>query len=152
MAEGKQRQKQAFSHDPENGIQGDCYRTAVACVLGVDRDSVPHTHDDLDGAQANQVMDSWLNPQGLCRIAIPVLADTLDEVAKNLYPRGGGLPVMVTGAGPRNVNHVVVVFGVEDIWCPTLGQVSPEIGLIGGALPDKYFWAEWIVRRPVRHP
>ena len=35
-------QKQANRHDPENGIFGDCYRTCLAGLLGVDRDSVPH--------------------------------------------------------------------------------------------------------------
>lgn len=142
------RQLQAFRHDPSAGIQGDCFRTAVACVLGIDRESVPHSHDDLSGIEAMTFIDAWLHPQGLRRIHMPVLADTLDEVARNIYPRGGGLPVIVTGRGPRDVNHVVVVHGVDDIWCPTLGSVSPEIALVGGALPDRYFWAEWIVRDP----
>lgn len=142
------RQYQAFRHEPENGIQGDCYRTAVACVLGIERDSVPHSHDELTGPEAETFIDGWLKPQGLRRIFMPVLGDDLRTVAEAIYPRGGGLPLMITGRGPRDVNHVVVVHGPDDIWCPTLGAVPPRIALIGPALPDHYFWAEWIVADP----
>lgn len=142
------RQKQGFRHDPTNGIQGDCYRTAIACVLGVDRDSVPHSHDEMTGPENEIFIDAWLRPQGLRRIYIPVLGDDFKEVANAMYQRGGGLPVIITGRGPRNVNHVIVVHGVDDFWCPTLGQVDEQVALIGPALPDGYFWAEWVVRDP----
>ncbi len=142
------RQLQRFPHAPQRGIQGDCYRTAIACVLGVERDSVPHSHDEQTGDEAYAMMDAWLRPQGLTRIFMPVLGDSFSEIANVLYPRGGGLPLIVTGAGPRNVNHVVVVHGIDDFWCPTLGAVSAEVALIGPALPDGYFWAEWVVRKP----
>lgn len=146
------RQFQAFSHKPSDGVQGDCYRTAVACVLGVERDSVPHSHDELSGPENEAFIDAWLRPQGLRRIFIPVLGDDFKEVANAIYPRGGGLPLILTGCGPRNVNHVIVVHGVDDFWCPTLGKVAAEVALIGPALPDNYFWAEWIVRDPTAEP
>jgi hypothetical protein len=142
------RQKQAFFHDPASGIQGDCYRTAIACVLGVDRDSVPHSHDEMTGPENEVFTDAWLRPQGLRRIYIPVLGDDFKEVANAMYQRGGGLSVIITGRGPRDVNHVIVVHGVDDFWCPTLGQVDEQVALIGPALPDGYFWAEWVVRDP----
>lgn len=142
------RQKQGFRHDPTNGIQGDCYRTAIACVLGVDRDSVPHSHDEMTGPENEAFIDAWLHPRGLRRIYIPVLGDDFKEVANAMYQRGGGLAVIITGRGPRNVNHVIVVHGVDDFWCPTLGQVDEQVALIGPAFPDGYFWAEWVVRDP----
>jgi len=142
------RQKQAYRHDPKSGIQGDCYRTAIACVLGVERDSVPHSHEEMTGPENEAFIDAWLRPRGFRRIYLPVLGDEFKEVANAMYPRGGGLPVIITGQGPRNVNHVVVVYGVDDFWCPTLGAVDAEVALIGPALPDGYFWAEWIVRDP----
>lgn len=146
------RQRQAFRHAPDEGMLGDCYRTAIACVLGIERDSVPHSHEDLTGEEHAVFMDAWLRPQGLRRIFMPVLGDDCKEVADSIYPRGGGLPFILTGSGPRSVNHVIVVHGVDDYWCPTLGSVSAEIGLIGPALPDKYFWVEWIVRDPGYSP
>lgn len=142
------RQYQAFGHKPEKGVQGDCYRTAVACVLGVERDSVPHSHDELSGDEANAFMEAWLHPQGLRRIAIPVGGDEFRTIANNIFPRGSNMPFIVTGQGPREVNHCVVVHGVDDFWCPTLGSVTAEVALKGPALPDGYFWAEWIVRLP----
>lgn len=142
------RQLQRFWHAPQRNTQGDCYRTAIACVLGVDRDSVPHSHDEQTGEENYAFMDNWLRPQGLTRILMPVVGDNFKEIANALYPRGGGLPLIVTGCGPRNVNHVIVVHGVDDFWCPTLGAVTAEVALIGPALPDSYFWAEWVVRKP----
>ena len=46
------------------------------------------------------------------------------------------------------VNHVVVAYGPDDYWCPSLGAVPPEAALTGPALPDGYFWVEWIIRPP----
>lgn len=142
------RQLQAFRHAPADGVMGDCYRTAIACALGVERDSVPHSHDEQSGDEAYAYIDNWLRPQGLTRIFMPVLGGDFRETANAVYPRGGGLPLIVTGRGPRDVNHVVVVHGVDDFWCPTLGAVSAGVALIGPALPDHYFWAEWVVRKP----
>ena len=76
---------------------------------------------------------------------MPVGGDDFKTVANNLYPRGSGLSCIITGEGPRSVNHVIVVHGVDDFWCPTLGQVSADVALVGPALPDGYFWVEWIV-------
>ena len=139
------RQKQAHFHAPHRGIQGDCYRTAVACVLGVQRDTVPHSHDEQTGEESAAFMDAWLKQHGLHRIWMPVGGDDFKTVANNLYPRGSGLSCIITGEGPRSVNHVIVVHGVDDFWCPTLGQVSADVALVGPALPDGYFWVEWIV-------
>lgn len=127
---------------------GDCYRTAVACVLDVARDTVPHSHDDMTGPESETFIDAWLHPQGLRRIYIPVLGDDFKEVAAAMASRGGGLPVIITGRGPRDVNHCVVVYGPDDVWCPTLGRCKPCAALLGPALPDSYFWAEWIVADP----
>ena len=141
------RQLQAFLHDPARGVMGDCYRTALACVLGVDRDLVPHTHADLTGQEHLDETGAWLHSQGLRRIVIPVHATTLEEVA-TIHTRSDGLPLIVTGCGPRHTNHVVVVYGPHDIWCPILGEVAPEVALLGPARPTDYFWAEWIVKKP----
>lgn len=147
------RQLQAFPHRPADGIQGDCFRTAIACALGVERDSVPHSHEEQTGEENAAFMDAWLRPRGLRRIVMPVLGSDFKEVANSLYPRGGGLPLIITGQGPRSVNHVIVVHGIDDFWCPTLGVVSAEVALIGPALdgsggPEQYFWVEWIVADP----
>ena len=40
--------KQKYKHDPDNGIFGDCYRTCLAYILGLDRDDVPHYVTTMD--------------------------------------------------------------------------------------------------------
>lgn len=63
------RQKQAFLHKPEEGVYGDCYRTCIACLLGIDRDAVPHFYSTEDGRQSDQSLpiagivaaDAWRN-------------------------------------------------------------------------------------------
>lgn len=144
------RQFQAHAHRPESGIQGDCYRTAIACVLGVERDSVPHSHDDMTGAEANEFHGKWLREQGLRRLFIPVNpagSTSAAQLANEMWSRGDGLPMILTGHGRRGVNHCMVVHGEDDFWCPILGAVA-DTGLDGGALPDGYYWAEWLVRDP----
>ena len=74
------RQYQAFPHRPQDGVQGDCYRTAVACVLGVERDSVPHTHDELTGPEAEKFIDSMAAP---ARLATHLHASHGEHIARS---------------------------------------------------------------------
>ena len=54
-------QKQMFLHDPDNGVWGDCQRTAIACILDRDVEDVPHFfHDGCDGKTADKRIDDWL--------------------------------------------------------------------------------------------
>lgn len=142
-------QYQMFRHDPENGIMGDCYRTAVACVLDKPIHVVPHSHEELTGSEMEALMDGYLNPLGLFRIYIPVVGDRFTTVVENLWVRGGGLPMLITGKSPRyDCNHVMVVYGPNDIWCPSLGRIDGGTQAMEPALPDGYYWVEWIVGRP----
>lgn len=143
------KQFQQFRHRPEEGIQGDCYPTAIACVLGRPRADIPHWHEALTGPEVNARYIDWFRSQGLRRIYFPVLdtGETFRTLANEMWSRGDGMPMILTGAGPRGVNHVVVVYGTDDFWCPTLGKTN-DVGLVGPALPDGYYWAEWIVREP----
>jgi len=34
--------KQKYLHDPGNGVIGDCYRTAIGCILEIDPMELPH--------------------------------------------------------------------------------------------------------------
>jgi len=38
-------QKQKFAHKPDEGVFGDCFRTALAAILDLDRDDVPHFNE-----------------------------------------------------------------------------------------------------------
>ena len=41
-------QKQKFKHSKEDRVSGDCYRTCIACLLRVPRDTVPLWYAELD--------------------------------------------------------------------------------------------------------
>lgn len=43
--------KQRYKHDPENGVWGDCHRAAVASVLDLALDDVPHFADGGAGGE-----------------------------------------------------------------------------------------------------
>lgn len=53
--------KQLFRHDPENGVYGDCGRTAIACLLDLHPSQVPHFYDGpCDPEQSMDAMKAWL--------------------------------------------------------------------------------------------
>lgn len=156
MSETEQRdlrkQHQCFPHRPRDGIQGDCYPTALACVLQRPRDEIPHWHDDPGSDVINGRYKEWFATQNLRQIYFPVLPPeggmSCHSAANDMWSRGSGLPMIMTGLGPRGVNHVIVVYGEDDYWCPTLGALDKTL-FEGPALPSHYYWAEWIVRAPI---
>ena len=58
--------------EPENGI-GDCFRTALACLLDMPRESVPHFFGDHwpDHAAAKDAVDDFLSGLGLMMLVAP---------------------------------------------------------------------------------
>lgn len=132
-------QKQAFLHDPSNGVWGDCYRTAVACLLNLPRDTVPHVfHDGCKGPVADKRMNDWLGQRGMIQFVMALSGDTpLDELLNSVY-WSNGYPVeyLLCGTSKNNVAHVVVCKGDSIVWDPAIDNS----GIIGPA--DDGFW--WI--------
>ena len=63
--------KQLYRHDPENGVWGDCYRTAWACLLDLEPEDVPHFCEGFtDDGAATAKLDAWLRERGLCRYVV----------------------------------------------------------------------------------
>ena len=48
--------KQLNHHDPDNGIIGDCYRTAIACLLDLPPDALPNYCEGPGGTYGG---DGW---------------------------------------------------------------------------------------------
>jgi len=143
-------QKQRVIHDPQNGKFGDCYRTAVAVVLGFDAEDVPHVcekgwdnHDDLDGIDA---MRSFLRPLGLT-ISKSVYNGELawsafQEWMAKFNP---SVPLIVTGMGLRGVNHCVVMVGGDVVCDPHTGDVNHDpFSGAAEAEGEAYWWVEVI--------
>lgn len=102
-------------HDPENGVYGDCHRTAMAMVLGLDRDSLPNFGEHF------RDMDKWKElEQRVCRelglfpISIAYTSEgewaDINHVIKFVHKwMAPGAPFILGGFSPGGTNHSVAV-------------------------------------------
>jgi hypothetical protein len=131
--------KQAFRHDPANGVYGDCFRTAVACVLEVPRDEVPHVfHDGCDGPTADERMNAWLAARGLMQFVIAFDGKdlSLEQVLAPINCAVGGMPeYLLYGRSKNGTDHVVVCMGNRVAWDPAID----DSGIVGPC-NDGYWW------------
>lgn len=142
------KQKQAFLHDPANGLFGDCYRTAVACLLNLQRDEVPHVfHDGCKGPVADARMNDWLKIKGITQFTMALDgAISLDELLNSvLWANNDKVEYLLCGTSRNNTAHVVVCRGNEIIWDPAID----DSGIVGPA-EDGFWWISVIAIAPVR--
>jgi hypothetical protein len=102
---------QAFVHDPAAGVRGDCYRTAIACLLDVPRDDVPHVNDcAVLPSTVRDATNAYLASRGLaiCEIPLSLDGDAFD-VAAWMTSLNPGVPFLLSGMSPRDVDHSVVI-------------------------------------------
>lgn len=132
-------QKQLFRHRPEQGVYGDCHRTAIACVLDLEAGDVPHFMDGgVKGDDAHDQTEAWLNERGVATINVlfpgeTSLADVLTTVAACNHR---GRPVFILGGRSRNgVNHSVVCCDGEIVCDPSLD----DSGIVGPC-DDGFYW------------
>jgi hypothetical protein len=132
--------KQLFRHKPEEGIFGDCHRTALACVLDLEPHEVPHFYGDIDltPEQQTDAFEAWLNERGLYSIYTLFNGGRLEDV---LYTIGAanyrtpGLLYLLGGKSRLGTGHTVVCQGGAIIHDPSLD----DTGIIG-PMDDGFFW------------
>lgn len=132
---------QRFRHDPDAGVFGDCFRTAIACLLEIDPEEVPHHHRVLAGGEQSRLLRSWLMMRGLTLIELAWPTETLFDLLVNLEHAIGdtGMKFMVSGQSPRGTDHVVI--------CDTKGFVHdphPDGGFLTGPMDDGNWFVSWI--------
>ena len=141
-------QKQKYRHDLAIGHVGDCFRTSIACVLNVDRDSVPHFfeavwNNDRSALMAHEHLNRWLTEEGhgLHFIEFPVdspslayFKDYLENYFKDLY--------VLVGCNSKNGGHSVVMRGNHYMWDPSIDNS----GCVG-PMDDGYYWIGLLVHR-----
>jgi len=139
--------KQLFRHRPLEGQIGDCHRTAIACLLDLEPETVPHfglSDFDKEGRitkhEQTTEADAWLRERGMLCVhlayPLPELADVLAWVGAsnpNVY-------WLLGGASKIGVNHTVIARGRSIAWDPSLD----DSGIVGPC-DDGYFWASFIV-------
>lgn len=109
--EGITRLRQLHRHRPDEGSIGDCYRTAIACLLGLtDPAEVPHFVAEDGGLPWEHIRlaRAWLRGRDLDLLFVEL------EEAKQL-----GVPHIVTvhsRSGPWK--HVVIAQNGRVVHCP----------------------------------
>lgn len=133
--------KQLFGHQPEEGIFGDCYRTAIACLLDLDPSEVPHEHRFMTDEEHTALYLDWFRERGIHRIAVPMQCESVQQALDVSANWSQGLPYIFTGRSQRGVNHCVVGHGAKIIHDPH----PSGVGIDGPADPQGYYWVEWLV-------
>jgi hypothetical protein len=92
-------QDQTVNHDPPH-TYGDCWRTTIANLLGLDVSDVPHfLHDGCEKAEALRRLNAFLRTHGLCFIDVGIDRAFLETVGiAGLHHEAGGRTV-------RNTDH-----------------------------------------------
>ncbi len=139
-------QTQAFLHEPEKGIHGDCARTALACLLELPRDDVPHFAKDVpDSKIFHKRMDDWLHSQGYSRVRMIFSGDDDPEtIMSSVSTLNPGLRFQLAGKSKTGVNHVVICKGGKIDHDPSITQS----GIVGPCEPNGYYWVEFLT--PIR--
>jgi len=112
--------------------EDDCYRTAIACLLNLAPEDVPHFYEDAPEGEdrwgfaeaANQALFDWLTERGLVMVTVPLQASSFEE-----FLEGAGkitnkaLYYMASGRTAQKRNHVVICWGNEVVWNTGRGEI-----------------------------
>ena len=133
-------QKQKFAHKPEEGIFGDCFRTAIAAILDLDRDDVPHFNEGAfydDGKQVDRAR-AWLKGRGLNMISLAYPGETpLDDLIGTIGRLNPGIPFLLAGRSAAGCNHQVVASGTGIVCDPSGTGIT-------GPCNDGLYWVDFI--------
>lgn len=135
---------QAFLHRPEEGVYGDCARTCIAMMLGIDRDEVPHLQRDVTGFEQAQHFRDWLAERGLGIVSFSFHKADMDWVRQAMKIWNPGHHCIVSGTSPRGTCHCVVLDAdgvVHDPHPDKTGLVGPD--------PDDNMVIQIITPKPI---
>lgn len=140
------RHRQLFRHRPENGIYGDCHRTAIACLLDLDPMDVPHFYLAKVEAQARGETYDWeaeverfLNARGFTQAHVNFTC-TLEELFTYMGAVNPRTLYLLGGESARGVNHTVICRGGAFEWDP-----HPDSSFISGPLDNGFFTATFLL-------
>lgn len=107
---------QTILHDPENGLVGNCFQAAVASVLELPLELIPHFVKDHPGEGSEWWIAflEWLEPQGLYAVNYGTTYEDgtplLDGTIRGWHLMGG--------ESPRDNHHSVVGWNGKMIFDP----------------------------------
>ena len=141
--------KQLNRHEPERGIYGDCFRTAIGCLLGLPPIAVPHFMENMspddDETDVLPVVREWLARRGLGLFTVAIVhpegpevfnLEAMLEWTKTVNP---GMYMILGGQSKPGINHAVIVLDGEIVHDPSWEDRDPP--LIGPSHPSN----EWVL-------
>lgn len=136
--------KQLFRNDPKNGVHGDCHRTAIACLLNLEPEDVPHfaaiSMED-ESIDWDAAVKDFLAGQGLAQVDVFYHGDSpLEDVLSAVGARNKGVYYLLGGMSPRGTNHTVVGCGGRIAWDP-----HPDGGDLVGPLSHGFWEVTYLV-------
>lgn len=119
--------KQKFRHRPTEGIWGDCHRAAIASIIGLPLESVPHFGEGgpSDEEFVRREVD-WLLSQGLVPVTIWFNCG-LPDVFAYQAKYNSGVYYLLGGTSRTGVDHTVVCLDDKIVHDPSLD----DSGIVG---------------------
>lgn len=142
-------QKQLFRHHPSRGEIGDCHRTAIACLLHLRPDEVPHfgelswDHERnawADPCPFQRHVTEYLASVGLAEVNV-AYQDSLENVLAAQRATNPRAYYLLGGHSRTEVNHTVICCGGSIVWDPSLD----DAGIVGPCQPDGLYWVTYLV-------
>lgn len=133
-------QKQKYLHKPEEGQFGDCARTALACLLNVDRDDVPNFGEHYDDHKAFMAhYDNWLWHAGFVSAAFCYTGEApLEQILASRATQE--YYYLLVGQSRSGCDHVVICYKDRIVW-----DTSTNNAGIIGPCRDGNYWIEVLV-------
>jgi len=134
--------KQIYRHDPENGIYGDCYRTAIGCILNREPEKIPHFTEQCQlktMGDSGKLAAAWLKDEGFSMVSFAFDLDP-DGVLELMGEMNPDVYYILSGESKTGVNHCVIANGAKIIHDPSLD----DSGIVGRC-DDGLTWIEILV-------
>lgn len=137
------KHKNLIKHDPDNGQYGDCVRTAIACLLSLRPEQVPHFFSDGDNPKWDVDVIEFLSPFNLSYFMFPLkLGEDQDHnlILDVMRVNNPDTLYLLYGTSKTGCNHNVICKAGEIIHDPTQGDPG-----IVGPCDDGLYWIGLII-------
>lgn len=134
--------KQLNRHRPNEGVIGDCWRTAIGCLLDLPPDQVPHfcDGDAWDKTDvANAATRAWLLSRGYGFVEF-AFSGQLEQILQSIAANSPRAYYLLGGNSRNGVGHVVICCDDGIVWDTSLD----DSGIVGPG-PDGFYWITFLV-------
>jgi hypothetical protein len=133
-------QKQRFRHNPSAGVYGDCHRTAIACMLDLDAEQVPHFGEGgPEAVEFHARVGDFLKGMDLRAVNV-IFACSLAEVLEHQKAMNPGVLYLLGGTSRNGTGHTVVGCGGEIVCDPSID----DSGIVG-PMDDGFIWITYLI-------